>query len=144
MENNTKSQKVVLQLKRLEKSNGWIYSVLMQENKIICDTLEIETLYNLNEDIYRIYPLWNPILNVFDLLIYNRDKSINSKFVAKNHQKYKNINIRFDNNYVTVGVRSKEPLLNDSENMLKRLSNLVESYSLINTNVYFQLINSNK
>lgn len=144
MKTEQESRHLILKLKHYQSQNGWIYGVLMNDNKIICDTLEIESDYNLEDEIYRIFAQINPTTKEYEILIYNKHKTINSKFTATNHIKYKSIHIRLDNNFVTVGTKINEPLLTNSDNMFKQLFDIIKSYELMDTKIYLQVINQIK
>lgn len=144
METEQESRHLILKLKHYQIQNGWIYGVLMNDNKIICDTLEIDSLYNLEDEVYRIYAQINPTTKENEILIYNKYKTINSKFTAINHIKYKSIHMRLDNNLVTVGTKINEPLLTNSDIMFKQLFDFIKSYELIDTKIYMQVINQIK
>lgn len=144
MKTEQENRHLILKLKHYQNQNGWIYGVLMNDNKIICDTLEIESLYNLEDELYRIFAQINPTTKEYEILIYNKHKTINSKFTAINHIKYKSIHIRLDNNFVTVGTKINEPLLTNSDIMFKQLFDIIKSYELIDTKIYLQVINQIK
>lgn len=98
-------------IKRYYDTFGYIYGVLTAENKFICDTLELLFEKTLRSGNYIIKLQKAENKSDIEILIIDQQNEIISKFVKNNTFTYKNIEIRNQNNFFTIGNKINHALL---------------------------------
>jgi hypothetical protein len=125
-------------LTRYSNEYTYLKGVIKYENNFVSDTLELGCLSALKNGIYTLIVAGNKSNNLKSVYIVNAQSEIISCFTGLNITKYKNSWIRNFNNYISLGVSSKHPLLSNAESYLNHFTKTVQS--LLNQNHIVELI----
>ena len=124
----------------IRNSNNYEYlrGVLLLDNEFVSDTLELGNHNALEKGIYKLILGYVGGNNQKTIFVCNDKSVVVAKFVSENCIRYKNIVIREFNSNITVGIRSRKILLENSVNYLNYLTNSVIKF--LNQNIVVELI----
>mgnify|MGYP001264920541 CR=1 FL=1 len=115
---------------------GW----LKLDNCYISDTLELGHMTCLPCGTYKLKVVNENNLVGKTVYICDNDLNVLSCFAGLNLLKYKQTWIREFNNYISLGVQSKHPLLSNSTNYLSYFSGLVNQFLAANYEVELLIV----
>lgn len=98
-------------LKRTVNVHGWVYGQIYYEKKFVCDTLELESPELIDPGTYALNLSYDKVTMLRYFEVLNDNKEIITKIVTQNTERGQKSEIRFNNNYISIGARANQALL---------------------------------
>jgi len=113
-------------LERFSNNNYWLYGKICTSNGFKCDSLEMGNENQIESGTYKV--TLAQTRDKLNTLISIWDDSFNfiSVFVTNNNYIYQNIEIRRDNNFITIGFSNDTCWLNNTHGIYFQLRTIVE------------------
>ena len=133
-----------IQLQREINDRAYLYGSIYVNDEYICDSLEFGSGNELKKGIYSIGMLHSDMSVSPEICIVNEFAEVISKFVRNNTQRYKEIELRLDNNLICLGLKINTALLVMDEHSNHLLQVKVSGALARNEKVEFEIMNELK
>jgi len=130
---------IEIELRRIENCNAWLWGELIIEGVKYCDSLEFGSGIEIKQGLYKLKSCFGKITRIQYIMIFDLEDTFFSSFVRHNNIMFYDIELRLENNYISLGKKKGSAHLINSESIyykfLKYIENLIENGFQVNLRV---------
>ena len=127
-------------LTRLPCVNSYQFSKIIYGKELECSSLEVKDCHSLVAGIYSLKLRYRTNELAPDIQILNIENEVVSYMVANNNYRWKDVIIRNNSNFISIGIQNETLYLQECDHMFFKIVEIIRRHTLSSDTTLLQII----